>query len=98
MHAIDGAIRAKEPFVTLNALLPKLPMMGITRIANITGLDRLCLPVVACMRPNAKHISVSLGKGISLTSAKVSAIMEAVEGYHFENPKDPEVVASFREL
>lgn len=98
MRAIDGAIRAKDPSETLQDLLPKLPMMGITRIANISGLDRLHLPVVACMRPNAKHVSVSLGKGISVTSAKVSAIMEAVEGHHFENPKEPEVTASYREL
>lgn len=98
MRAIDGAIRAKDPSETLQDLLPKLPMMGITRTANISGLDRLCLPVVACIRPNAKHVSVSLGKGISDTSAKVSAIMEAVESYHFENPKDPEMMASFREL
>jgi ribosomal protein S12 methylthiotransferase accessory factor len=59
--------------------------MGITRVANLTGLDTIGIPVVAVMRPNSKSLAVAQGKGLDLTAAKVSGLMEAVETYHAEN-------------
>jgi ribosomal protein S12 methylthiotransferase accessory factor len=58
--------------------------MGITRLANVTGLDNVGLPVVMAVRPNSRSLAVAQGKGITLEAAKVSALMEAVETYHAE--------------
>ena len=72
--------------------------MGITRIANVTGLDTLGLPVVAVYRPNARSIVVSQGKGLDLWAAKASGLMEAIEGFHAEHAELPLRLASAREL
>jgi ribosomal protein S12 methylthiotransferase accessory factor len=62
-------------------LTPKLSAIGVTRLANITGLDYIGLPVVMSVRPIAKSLSVQQGKGLTLEAAKVSAIMESVESF-----------------
>ena len=94
----NGTHRAQNPSATLLRLKPLLPVMGITRVANVTGLDRLGIPVVMVCRPNARSIAVSQGKGLSLTAAKVSGVMEAVETYHAERVIRPLKLASFEEL
>ena len=58
--------------------------MGITRLGNITGLDRIGIPVVVAVRPNSRSVSVSQGKGLDLPQAMASALMEAIEGFHAE--------------
>lgn len=85
-HQLGGTVRARGINETLIWLADKLPKMGITRIANVTGLDSIGLHVVTSIRPNAKHLSVSQGKGVSLELAKISAIMESIEIYHTELP------------
>jgi len=52
---------------------------------------RLNFPVFQCVRPNAKALSVSQGKGINENFAKVSAIMESIETYMAENIKLPKM-------
>lgn len=75
-----------------------MPVMGITRLANLTGLDVIGLPVVMACRPNSRSVAVSLGKGLDLEAAKASALMEAVETYHAEHVTAPLRLASFEEL
>ncbi len=58
--------------------------MGVTRIGNITGLDRIGIPVAVAVRPNSRSVSVAQGKGLSLDQAKASALMEACESFHAE--------------
>ena len=77
---------------------PLAASMGITRVANVTGLDTLGLPVVAVYRPNARSIVVSQGKGLDLWAAKASGLMEAIEGFHAEHAELPLRLASAREL
>ncbi len=60
--------------------------LGITRLANITGLDYLGVPVFIAVRPNGRSLSVAQGKGLDVASARVSALMEAVEFAHAEAP------------
>jgi len=79
-----GTHRTVSPTETLEKVRPFLSQMGITRIANVTGLDRIGVPVVTVMRPNSRSLSVSQGKGATLEAAKASGIMEAVESYHAE--------------
>lgn len=95
---VDGTHRSIAPEDTLARVTPMLGAMGVTRVANITGLDRLELPVVAVHRPNARSLSVSQGKGLSLALAKVSAIMEAVESFHAERIVRPLKHATYNDL
>ncbi len=97
-HYRAGTHRLVSPEETLRRVRPLMRAMGITRIANITGLDRLGIPVVTVCRPNARSLAVSQGKGLDLISAKVSGLMEAVEAYHAENITLPLTLASYNEL
>jgi len=72
--------------------------LGITRVANVTGLDRLGIPVVMVCRPNSRSISVSQGKGLDLDSAKASGLMESVETYHAERIMLPLKLATIDEI
>lgn len=57
-----------------------LKQFGITRVGDITDLDILGVPVWFAVRPNSRGISVSQGKGLTTRQAKLSAVMEAIEG------------------
>lgn len=52
---------------------------GVSRLAEITGLDVLDVPVFQAVRPWSRALSVHQGKGATRAAAKVSALMEAVE-------------------
>lgn len=93
-----GTDRIVPPEQTLARLRPLLPVMGITRIANVTGLDRIGIPVVMVCRPNSRSGAVSQGKGVELSAAKASGAMEAIENYHAETITLPVKYASFNEL
>jgi len=71
-----------------------LPVLGITRIANLTGLDSIGVPVVMVCRPNARSVAVSQGKGLDLDAAKTSGVMEALESFHAERADLPLRLAS----
>jgi ribosomal protein S12 methylthiotransferase accessory factor len=107
MHATDhaatktfrhGTHRARTPDETLAHLRPLLPRFGITRVANLTGLDRTGIPVVTVCRPNARSSAVFHGKGVDLAAAKVSGLMEAIETWHAEHVALPLRFGSVAEL
>jgi YcaO-like protein with predicted kinase domain len=93
-----GTHRVVAPAETLARVQPLMPVMGITRIANITGLDCIGIPVTMVCRPNARSLAVSQGKGIDLVSAKVSGLMESIESYHAETVTRPVKLATYEEL
>ncbi len=95
---IGGTIRSQTAEETLNTLKPLLASVGITRVANVTGLDTLGIPVAVSIRPAAKHLSASQGKGLSWELAQISAVMESIESYHAENPVPPAFYGAFSEL
>jgi ribosomal protein S12 methylthiotransferase accessory factor len=92
-----GTHRLCAPAETFNRISQHFATVGITRIADVTGLDMIGIPVCNAVRPNAKSLSVSQGKGANLLLAKVSAAMEAIELYHAENIS-PDLTCSYREL
>lgn len=57
-----------------------LRRFGITRVGDVTGLDIIGIPVWFATRPNSRGLSVSQGKGLVAEQARLSAIMEAIEG------------------
>ncbi|WP_306141807.1 YcaO-like family protein [Roseibium sp. MMSF_3412] len=69
----------------LNRLQKHLGSFGITRLADITGLDRVGIPVVQAVRPLARSNAVNQGKGFTIAEAAVSAIVEALETAAAEN-------------
>jgi ribosomal protein S12 methylthiotransferase accessory factor len=75
-----------------------MPALGITRVANVTYLDRIGIPVVMVCRPNARGLAVYQGKGVDLVAAKASGLMEAVETYHAEHITLPLKLGSYEEL
>lgn len=93
-----GTHRVMAPERTLARVAPFLPIMGITRVANVTGLDAIGIPVVMVTRPNSRSVSVSQGKGVTLAAAKASGVMESIESYHAERITLPLKFASFEEL
>lgn len=93
-----GTHRAIDPEKTIERVLRLAPVMGITRVANVTGLDTIGIPVVMVCRPNSRSIAVAQGKGLTLPAAKASGLMESVEGYHAERITLPLKFATYEEL
>lgn len=84
-----GTHRTISPRETVERLRPLLSKFGITRVANVTGLDRIGIPVVMVCRPNARSLSVSQGKGIDIDAARASGMMESIELFHAEEIDAP---------
>lgn len=93
-----SCIRRKSPEETLRAILPLAASFGVTRVADVTGLDSIGIAVALAVRPRAKSLSVSQGKGTSLEAAKVSALLESIEIHHAEHLATPDQVASANEV
>lgn len=81
----DGARRIREPEKTLDWIESILPLVGVTRLADITQLDKLGIPCFSSIRPTGLTLQTSNGKGRSKVASKVSAAMEAIELFHVEN-------------
>ncbi len=86
---LEGTQRVFDPETTLSNTTPLLPKIGVTRIANITDLDRVGIPVFSAIRPSAAAgaISIYSGKGANETNARISAIMESFERCLAEQPE-----------
>jgi ribosomal protein S12 methylthiotransferase accessory factor len=93
-----GTHRAESLEQTFDTVSRLAPVMGISRVANVTGLDSLGIPVVMVCRPNSRSLAVSQGKGVDLLSARVSGLMESAELYHAETAVIPLRLATYEEL
>jgi YcaO-like protein with predicted kinase domain len=93
-----GTHRSQALEHSLRRVLRLAPVMGITRVANVTALDSIGIPVVMVSRPNSRSVAVSQGKGIDLASARVSGLMESAELYHAETITLPLRLATYEEL
>jgi len=82
----------------INALIPILNNIGVTRIANITGYEDTLVYVFQSIRPDAIHLIVDSGKGLDRDSAFVSCAVEAIERYAAEEHIDPGVLINFGQL
>lgn len=105
-----GTQRVFSPQKTLENINGVLDKIGVTRIADITDLDRVGIPVLSAIRPSAATgaISIYSGKGADETQARISAIMESVERCCAEQPhinvdleneeKNPIIIDTFEHL
>lgn len=90
-----GTHRTRSPAETIAGFGAHARELGITRIANVTGLDYLGIPVFMSIRPNSQSLAVSQGKGIDEAAAKASALMESIELAHAERVPRPARKASY---
>ena len=96
-HRAD-AQRAISPEQTLARVRGRFGAIGLTRLANITGLDALGIPVVLSVRPQAGYLSVDGGKGFTLTAALASAAMECFERHAGENTPLARFTSTYADL
>lgn len=93
-----GTHRAMAPAETLERIRPHLHHAGITRVADITDLDTIGIPVAVAMRPASATLAVEGGKGVTFEAAMTSAAMEAIERYVAEVDPLDDVHATVAEV
>jgi len=93
-----GTHRLIAPEQTLERAQRFFPVMGITRVADITGLDTIGIPVIAVCRPNSRSVVVSLGKGLDVMAARASGVMESIEAFMAERIVRPLIIGSVNDL
>src|SRR5437868_3461455 len=71
---LGGTVRADAVANSLARARAVMPALGITRLANVTGLDHVGVPTWMAVRPLALSLSVSQGKGLTHDLAKISAL------------------------
>jgi len=60
-------------------LAPALAGFGISRVADVTGLDHIGFPVAQAVRPAARSNAVTQGKAPTLAGAALGAVLECLE-------------------
>ena len=70
----------------------------MTRLAEITRLDKIGLPVWQAVRPMSRALSVHQGKGATDADAQLGALLEAVESDAAERFDRHPLISSFNEL
>ncbi|XRH75243.1 MAG: YcaO-related McrA-glycine thioamidation protein [Candidatus Methanosuratincola verstraetei] len=95
-----GTHREVHPEKTLELVSRVKENAGITRVAEITGLDRIGIPIFTSIRPMASQgaVTVYTGKGCSQEEAEVSAVMEGIERFSAEPRGFRLVRGSYRDL
>ncbi len=74
-----GQLRDRPVAETLVAARQAAAAAGVTRLADLSGLAPLGIPIFQAVRPLGRMFSVAQGKGLTPAAAKVSALLEAVE-------------------
>ncbi len=99
MIKVDGLQRVVSAAETVASMQAIARSLGVTRLADITGLDRVGLPVYAAIVPDSDDpLSVYNGKGTRPVDAMVGALMEAVERQTALRTRLPLIEASLAEL
>jgi len=99
-YSSSGVVRVVPPGVTIRRVKPLMATIGMTRVAEVTGLDRVGIPNYATVRPREKDEGISYynGKGLTRAAAEAGALMEAVERYSGEDCDLPVVSADRAEM
>src|SRR5580704_19745048 len=94
-----GDSRSVPPAETIRRVTPLMRQIGVTRIGEVTPLDRTGIPNFVAVRPldRGPGISYYNGKGSTRGAAKAGAMMEAIERYSGERCDLPVTYASYRQ-
>lgn len=93
LHHLGSSRRVQSAEATLAKVQEDAKRAGVTRLADLTGLDTLGVPVWTAIRPNGKSLSSGQGKGLTRPAAQVSALMEAIEVWCAEEVQ-PDICAA----
>ena len=88
-------VPSRETLARARAQAGRIP---ISRLADLTPLDRLRLPVYSATTPLARDLTIHTGKGLDPESAELSAMMEAIERVSAEQVERPTLRSSFRRI
>jgi ribosomal protein S12 methylthiotransferase accessory factor len=81
MIALGGSVRAVSLEEAARLAKCAAERVGVTRVTQVTALDRVGVPVCVAVRPRAAQggVCVTAGKGWTVEEARLGAVMEAVE-------------------
>lgn len=96
--AATGQTRARCLSETLRLARTAAHAAGVTRLADVSGLAPFGIPVFQAVRPRARLLSVSQGKGLTPMAAMVSALLEAVEQHCAEQLPSTDNMSALRDL
>lgn len=98
-HAPYGVVRTVPPSDTIRRVTPMLALAGVTRVADVTGLDRVGIPNFTTVRPRERGEGLSYynGKGVTRAAAHAGALMEAIERFSGERCDLPVRYATYAE-
>jgi ribosomal protein S12 methylthiotransferase accessory factor YcaO len=97
----QGLTRTVPPSETVRRVAPLMARIGVTRVAEVTHLDRNGVPNFIAARPRDagnQGISFYNGKGASKSQARASAMMEGIERYSGEFCPQAPIVSSYQGL
>lgn len=77
--ATESGLRSRPAAEVREHLTPHLWDYGITRVAHLTGFDRVGIPVHMAVKPQGRSLSSGSGKGVTPEASWVSAVMECCE-------------------
>lgn len=91
--------RTRTARATLRQVWPLRRHLGITRLADISELDYLGIPVIVASRPAVQDVQITTtqGKGVNYVDALASALLEAVER-HAASRRQPTLLATVAQL
>jgi YcaO-like protein with predicted kinase domain len=99
MDKVDGIPRVVPAAETVRRVAQAAASLGVTRLADITGLDRIGIPVYSSVVPKSDDaLSVYNGKGLRPVDAQAGALMEAVERQTALKTRLPYIEESFSTL
>ena len=80
LRKVNGTQRTVSPEETYYRVVAEARSLGVTRLGDITGMDRIGIPTYCAIVPKSNDmISVYTGKGLDRIEAKAGALMEAIE-------------------
>lgn len=95
LDSVSQTPRIRTPEETLEVIKPWLHKAGVTRLADLTGMDCIGIPVYASIRPDSASLAVDSGKGTTKAHAKASAAMESLERWALDEvPIEPSLLCS----
>lgn len=99
-YSTAGVERSVKPRETIRRVNRVLDAIGVTKVADVTGLDRVGIPNFISVRPHdlGPGISYYNGKGTTRADAHAGALMEAVERHAAEQFDGQVISASYSNL
>jgi ribosomal protein S12 methylthiotransferase accessory factor len=96
----SGVERSVRPSATIRRARAVLDTIGVTKVADVTGLDRVGIPNFMTVRPHdlGPGISYYNGKGTTRADAYAGAMMEAIERHAGERYDGPVIASSYHNV